>query len=182
MSAAEHVVIVDESNAILGTVPKADVHHGSTPLHRGFSLFVFNRKGEVLSQKRSRKKRIFPLVWTDSVSGHPQLNETNEEAAQRRAREELGMGLSAVEEITPYRYNVFHDGILENEICPILIGFTDSEPGEIDREEIAAVRWMSWDNFRKDMEANPSSYSPWCLEEARILEKHPRFREFRERA
>lgn len=178
---AEHVVLIDESNAVLGTMPKAEVHHESTPLHRGFSLFVFNYRGEVLSQQRSAKKKIFPLVWTDSVSGHPQLGETNEAAARRRVRQELGMELSFVEEIAPYRYEVFHDGVLENEICPILVGVTDRDVGTIDRNEIAAVRWVAWDGFRKDMEANQESYSPWCIDQARILEQHPRFRELVER-
>ena len=175
----EHVVLIDESNTVLGTMPKAEVHHESTPLHRGFSLFLFNRRGEVLSQQRSAKKKIFPLTWTDSASGHPQLSETNEDAARRRVRQELGMRLSFVEEVAPYRYEVSHDGILENEVCPILVGFTDGDVGEIDHDEIAAVRWMAWDDFRKDMEISPESYSPWCIEEARILDEQPRFLELR---
>lgn len=179
MSPTEHVVLVDELNAVLGTTPKAEVHHESTPLHRGFSLFMFNRRGEVLSQQRSAQKKIFPLVWTDSASGHPQLGETNEAAAKRRVRQELGMELASAEEVAPYRYEVLHNGILENEICPILVGFTDGDVGEINRDEIAAVRWTNWSNFRDDMEAHPACYSPWCLDAARMLDEHPRFEELR---
>lgn len=89
------------------------------------------------------------------------------------------MELFSVEEIAPYRYEVLHDGILENEICPILVGFTDGDAGDIDQGEIESVRWMGWDDFRKDMEANPRDYSLWCIEEARILDVHPRFRSIR---
>lgn len=173
----EHVVLVNESNAVLGTMPKAEVHHAATPLHRGFSLFMFNRKGEVLSQKRSAVKRIFPLVWTDSVSGHPQIHETNEEAAQRRVKEELDMELAAVEEIAAYRYKVFRDGILENEICPVLVGFTNDAESRFDTTEIADVRWMDWGTFLADMKAHPDQYSQWCIEEVDILKAHPRFYE-----
>ena len=37
----EAVVLVDEENRVLGTMPKVDVHQERTPLHRGFSCFVF---------------------------------------------------------------------------------------------------------------------------------------------
>lgn len=177
MNEQEHVVLVDESNAVLGTMPKADVHHASTPLHRGFSLFIFNRRGEVLSQRRGAEKKIFPLVWTDSVSGHPRLGETNEAAARRRTREELGMELSVVEEIAPYRYCISRDGILENEICPILVGFTNDSNPRLDPREAREARWLGWGAFLADMAAHPYQYSPWCLEEAHILDRHPRFRE-----
>ena len=172
---AEHVVLVNELNVVLGTMPKAEVHHRDTPLHRGFSLFMFNRKGEVLSQKRSAAKLIFPLVWTDSASGHPQVHEANEEAARRRVSEELGMELTSVEEVAPYRYKVFHEGILENEICPILVGFTRTAESQFDTAEIADVRWMEWGTFLKDMKAHPDQYSRWCIEGAEILKAHPRF-------
>ena len=39
----EHVVLVDESNKKLGLEDKYKVHTGETPLHRGFSLFIFNK-------------------------------------------------------------------------------------------------------------------------------------------
>jgi isopentenyl-diphosphate delta-isomerase len=60
----EHVVLVDESNAVLGTMPKAEVHGATTPLHRGFSLFLFNRERKLLLQQRSAKKKTWPLVWS----------------------------------------------------------------------------------------------------------------------
>ncbi len=53
----EHVVLVDESNTILGTTPKAEVHTMETPLHRGFSAFLFNEHDELLLQQRSSKKK-----------------------------------------------------------------------------------------------------------------------------
>ena len=40
----EHVVLVDEKNNPTGQADKYLVHSGDTPLHRGFSLFLFNQK------------------------------------------------------------------------------------------------------------------------------------------
>lgn len=175
----EHVVLVDESNAILGTMPKSEVHQEQTPLHRGFSLFLFNREGKLLLQQRSRKKRTWPRVWSNSCCGHPQLGESSVEAAARRLQQELGMKAYHLEEVSPYRYCFSRDGVMENEICPILVGFSDDEPA-INPDEVEAVRWIGWQPFLQEVANNPETYSLWCIEEARILDAHPRFRELRE--
>jgi len=39
------------------------------------------------------------------------------------------------------------------------------------------VRWREWNTFLEEIERDPSSYSEWCVEEARILQKTPRCKE-----
>lgn len=175
MSASEHVVLVDESNAILGTMPKAEVHRAITPLHRGFSLFLFNREGRLLLQQRSFQKKTWPGVWSNSCCGHPRLEETNVQAAHRRLSEELGIARVEIEEVAPYRYRYSRGGVMENEICPILIGFADEAP-TINPDEVAAVRWVAWEEFLREIARTPDAYSDWCREEAAILNAHSRFR------
>ncbi len=157
-------------------MPKAEVHHESTPLHRGFSLFLFNPRGQVLLQQRSSKKKTWPLVWSNSCCGHPELGETNVRAAERRLKDELGMRAEVLEEVAPYRYRYSRDGVMENEICPILVGFTREEPS-LNPVEVEAAAWLGWGAFLQDIATNPDKYSDWCIEEARILDEHPRFRE-----
>lgn len=40
----ELVVLVDEHNNEIGTMPKLAAHSANTPLHRAFSIFLFNDK------------------------------------------------------------------------------------------------------------------------------------------
>src|SRR5205823_3519011 len=88
----ELVILVDEQNNALGTTPKADVHGPTTPLHRGFSSFVFRSSDQhVLLQQRSAKKRTWPLMWSNSCCGHPGPGESNIGAAIRRLKYELGL-------------------------------------------------------------------------------------------
>ena len=172
----EEVVLVDESNRVLGTMPKSLVHGTTTPLHRGFSLFLFDHTGRLLLQQRSNKKKTWPLVWSNSVCGHPALNESNVDAAKRRLAYELGMSATHIEEISPYRYTFVRDGVMENEICPILAGFTNDEPRP-NTEEVGAVCWVAWSDFLAEINTTSGMYSEWCEEEARILAAHPRFME-----
>ncbi len=168
----ESVVLVDEDNNELGAAPKDTVHTTDTPLHRGFSLFLFNSKNELLLTKRSSKKKTFPGVWTNTVCGHPAPGESVVEAALRRLNQELGIRnqeVRGMKEIAPYRYR-FSDsnGIIENEICPILVAYSDADPKQ-DPEEIEGWRWIRWEEFLSEIKSNPQPYSPWCKEEAALI-------------
>jgi isopentenyl-diphosphate delta-isomerase len=173
----ELVVLVDEQNRVVGTMPKANVHGPTTPLHRAFSSFVFRSSDKhVLLQQRSAKKRTWPLVWSNSCCGHPGPGESNIDAARRRLKYELGLAPILLEEVAPYRYCVTKEGTMENEICPILIAIVDHEPVP-NPDEVQLVRWMEWDRFIQAIELNPKGYSEWCVEQARILENTPRCKE-----
>ncbi|MBI5465568.1 isopentenyl-diphosphate Delta-isomerase, partial [Candidatus Gottesmanbacteria bacterium] len=87
----ELVVLVDEENRQIGTADKDGIHTQSTPLHRGFSLFLFNSKNELLLTQRALNKQTFPGVWTNTVCGHPGPGESNVDAARRRLYKELGI-------------------------------------------------------------------------------------------
>lgn len=169
----EQVVLVDEKNNILGTMPKKEAHRRKTPLHRAFSAFIFNNKGELLLQKRSGHKKTWPEIWSNSCCGHPALGEKNAKAAKRRISEELGLKVKDIKEIAPYRYKFSKNGIMENEICPILAVFLKKVPENIkfDKKEVERVRWVKWENFLREIKENPKKYSPWCVEQAKILRR-----------
>lgn len=56
----ERCILVDENDKQVGEATKEHCHliakDGSIPLHRAFSVFLFNDKGELLIQKRSSNK------------------------------------------------------------------------------------------------------------------------------
>ncbi len=177
----EHVVLIDKNNKVLGTAPKLTTHNVNTPLHRGFSLFLFNRKREVLLQQRSHTKKTFPLVWSNSVCGHPMLNESNAQAAKRRLSYELGINdIEIFEVVSDYRYKVEMNGIWENEICPILVTFTDRKP-VINKDEVENIRWVNWNQFVQEVNKTSGKYSLWCEEETKLLSKNKKFLELYEK-
>ena len=171
----EYVVLVDKQNRVLATAPKLEAHSNNTPLHRGVSLFLFNKKGHLLLQKRSAKKKTWPLVWSNSCCGHPRLNESNVDAAKRRLQFELDISDADIFEIiSDFRYKVELDGIVENEICPILVGFSDQEP-RINKDEVKDIAWIQWNKFIENIKKNPDKYSEWCVLETEQLKTSPKF-------
>lgn len=175
MQNSDYVVLVDRQNNVLGTAPKLEAHNENTPLHRGFSLFLFNSKGKLLLQQRSKAKKTFPLIWSNSVCGHPMLNESNVNAAKRKLSEELGINdVEIFELISDYKYKVEMNGIWENEICPVLVCFTDEKP-KPNSDEVENIKWVNWQEFVNDIKNNPGKYSMWCEEETKLLEKNAEF-------
>ena len=168
----DYIVLVNSKNKSLGTMPKLKAHSKNTPLHRGFSLFLFNSKKELLLQQRSHKKKTWPLEWSNSVCGHPKLKESPIDAAKRRLSFELGINNAEIYmALADYRYKVEKDGIVENEICPVMIGFTNESP-KINPNEVEAIRWISWKKWLLEVKNNPGNYSPWCVEETKLLVKN----------
>src|SRR5260221_4426490 len=103
----DYVVLVDDRNEVTGTSEKLEMHNSNTLLHRGFSIFLFNKKGKLLLQHRSHKKKTWPLVWSNSCCGHPMMNENPENAAKRRLLYELGINNAEIFMILPeYKYRL----------------------------------------------------------------------------
>ncbi len=166
----EHVVLVTERNEIVGTMEKYAAHSGRTPLHRAFSLFLFNDNGELLLQQRAHSKKVWPGVWSNSCCGHPMLGEKTIDAVRRRVRQELGCDVGGILEASPYRYTFIRGGIMENEICPVHIGWIKGELS-LNPSEVAATEWIAWPEFMRRVTENPGQYSEWCAEEAHILDR-----------
>ena len=85
----EYFDIVDECDKVIGKASR-DKCHKDGLLHRGIYIIITNSKKEILLQKRSMKKDLYPGLWTTSVSGHVDCGESYEKAAHREMKEEIG--------------------------------------------------------------------------------------------
>ncbi len=181
MAEEELVLLVDEDNTPVGTCAKRDVHNADTPLHRGFSVFVFDSNGRMLIQQRALDKVTWPGIWSNACCGHPRPGETSEEAARRRLAEELALQPAMIYEVLPnYRYRAEFNGVVENEFCPVWVCWSVEQPRR-NPEEVADLRWILWDQFvseiRRPAPHKYSHFSPWCQEESRLLDQSLEFRE-----
>lgn len=166
----ELVVLLDDAGRNIGTAPKSEVHHDSTPLHLAFSCYLFDDAGRVLLTRRALDKRAFPGVWTNSFCGHPAPDESVPDAVVRRARDELGVEITELHCVLPeFRYHaVDSSGVVENEICPVfcarVAGPLDAAPAEI-----MDSAWVPWDQLRAVV-GLPWAISPWAIEQIPLLD------------
>jgi len=72
------VLVLDEADNVIGSASKKESHVFDATtntqrgiLHRAFSVFLFNERGELLLQQRAASKITFPNVWTNTCCSHP---------------------------------------------------------------------------------------------------------------
>jgi isopentenyl-diphosphate delta-isomerase len=85
-----HVILVDEKDNVLGTLPKLEAHAKGL-LHRAISVFLFDDEGNWIIQQRALNKYHSAGLWTNTCCSHPYYKETVIDAANRRLMEEMGV-------------------------------------------------------------------------------------------
>ena len=86
----ELLATVDRNDQPLNPIDRATIHRENL-LHRAVHIFILNRHGELLLQKRSYRKDKFPRRWDSSAAGHVNAGESYRDCAMRELKEELGI-------------------------------------------------------------------------------------------
>jgi isopentenyl-diphosphate delta-isomerase len=173
-SESESLIRVDGEDRDLGPITKAAAHDGKGVLHRAFSIFIFNGKGELLLQQRSAEKRLWPLYWSNTCCSHPRAGEDMPTATVRRLEQELGMK-AALKYLFKFEYQA-HFGAAgsEHELCSVYVGKSDATPRSHPME-IAGLKWLSVEAVTKELAADHEGrrYTPWFkMEWQRMLAEH----------
>ncbi|MEM7250365.1 MAG: NUDIX hydrolase YfcD [Pseudomonadota bacterium] len=86
----EQVSIVDQKNHVIGSAPRSQMRRDRL-LHRATFIFVFNEADEILVQKRTASKDLYPGYFDLAAGGVVVVGESYDESAQRELGEELGV-------------------------------------------------------------------------------------------
>ena len=97
------VILVDEKDNEIGIEEKIKVHREGK-LHRSFSIFIFNRKGELLIQKRAKSKYHSPGLWSNTCCSHPRPAKNLEDEVKKRLKEEMGIVKCSLKEVFNFIY------------------------------------------------------------------------------
>lgn len=155
----EMVILVNERDEKIGLMEKMEAHEKAI-LHRAFSVFIFNDKNELMLQQRAAHKYHSPLLWTNTCCSHQRDGESNIEAGKRRLMEEMGFECD-IKEVTSFIYKApFDNGLTEHELDHVMVGNYNEDP-VINRDEVAAFRWMKLTDVKDDIAKNPMSYTAW---------------------
>lgn len=159
------LILVNYDDQFISVVDKWTAHtnqylqqKGSLP-HRAFSIFFFNKKNQLLLQKRSAAKKTFPLCWTNTCCSHPNMiksvenNEIREEpirdSLHRALLRELGMQVPEqkfyfMEKILYKKEGPQGSEFGEYEVDYVYLGRLSSDVKyEPIAEEIAELAWVS---------------------------------------
>lgn len=175
----EMCILVDDMDRNLGEISKRECHrvnNGQIPLHRAFSVFLFNTQGEMLVQQRSSCKITYPNHYTNACCSHPlsEIDGEQEEraalgvrrAAQRRLHYELGIPMHQIRPenmhyLTRIHYKDLGDGVWgEHEIDYILILHKDVDLNP-NTNEVSDIKYIKHDNYQQNIKDLPGPLTPW---------------------
>lgn len=140
-------------------MPKMEAHRKAV-LHRAFSVFIMNSKGETMLQQRAAEKYHSPMLWTNTCCSHQRVGETNIEAGKRRLQEEMGFD-TELKELFNFIYKApFDNGLTEHELDHVMMGHYEEDP-KINTEEVASWKWMRPEAIKNDISQAPENYTAW---------------------
>lgn len=156
---SEQIILVDENDNEIGTMQKMEAHLKGI-LHRAFSVFIFNTKGELLLQQRALDKYHSGGKWTNTCCSHPRLGENTLDAANRRLQEEMGMHCDL-----KYGFNftyraLVNQSLYENEYDHVYYGISDDAP-VLNPDEVSDFRYTTMEALKADIDRNPDQYTEW---------------------
>ncbi len=138
-------VVTEEGNPT-GEILSRDEIHNKNLLHNEIAVFVINKEGLVLLQKRAATKKSNPLCWGSSCAGHVGVSESLEEATLRELKEELGMDVN-MDQLHILVYKKLRKGDKNSHIRTWYYVKTDFNISDfrIQKEELDEIRWFTID-------------------------------------
>jgi isopentenyl-diphosphate Delta-isomerase len=153
------VILVDEQDKAIGTMGKLEVHEKAI-LHRAFSIFIFNDKGEMLLQKRADNKYHSAGLWTNACCSHPRPGEDTLAAAQKRLDEEMGF-TTVLNKAFSFIYKApFDNGLTEHEYDHVFTGTYNGlvYPNPI---EVSEYCYLPVAAIKSSIQTKPGNFTEW---------------------
>jgi len=165
----DQVILVDAYDQQTGVMDKVEAHRGDGQRHRAISVFLFNEDGELLIQQRSQQKIVGAGQWANTCCGNVRPNETYQECALRRLREELGITEVTLRSLYKFEYHTkCNEEFSEFEIDTVFFG---EYVGEVspNPEEVSKTEWRETEQLLQEMaqdkknstDITKQKYAPW---------------------
>jgi isopentenyl-diphosphate delta-isomerase len=158
---SDELILVDEQDNPVGYASKLAAHQSGGALHRAFSVFIFNSRGEMLIQRRAAGKYHFGGLWTNACCSHPRRGQLTLDAAHQRLRDELGFDTD-LRELFSFTYRAVDpaSGLTEHEFDHVFAGNFDGTPAP-NAGEVDDWKWIAIGELLADVRAKPQAYTPW---------------------
>ena len=153
------VILVDEHDNEIGLAGKMQAHRSGL-LHRAFSIFIFNSKGEMLIHRRAFDKYHSAGLWTNACCSHPLPHEAILDAAIRRLNEEMGMSCNLEWKFSFVYFANLEHGLIEHELDHVFMGVTDDLPIP-NPDEVSEWRWTSMPMLEREIKSSPKRFTAW---------------------
>jgi len=171
--------VLNEWGEFTGKTATREECHKEGLWHRAVYAFIIDTRGNVLLQKRSANKKLWPNLWDITVGGHVDSGEFGRQALIREAKEELGLEIS--DDDIKYLLgstSINEQGNIVNKHfneCYLITKNVDISEIVLQKEEVEEVKFFSKDELLKRIDNNYEGLTdktgPWNFLKV-ILEKY----------
>ncbi len=150
--------VLNEKGIYTNRVETRKKCHKEGLYHKAVVVFIINSKGQVLLQRRSPNKRMWPNLWDVTAGGHVSSGEFGFQAIIRECKEELGIKLNKndLTFIGSTKSTNIQGDIINNHFNEIYIANKeiDETKLQLQEDEVAEVRWVDKDEIIKRIRDN----------------------------
>ncbi len=165
---AEYFDVVNEKDEVIGCAPRQTCHKLGL-MHRAVHIILLNSKGEILLQKRSMSKDLYPGWWIDAAAGHVDAGEDYDESAKREAKEELGIDVK-LEKLFKYKKKDVGKNHIDNETIILYIARSDG-PFKVPEDEVQFVQYFQPEQVLKMLKTE--KFTPGTVAAYEEISKRP---------
>ncbi len=153
------VILVDSEDNEIGVLDKMEAHL-TGQLHRAFSIFIFNSKGEMLIHQRALEKYHSGGLWTNACCSHPQPSTSIYQTLEERLDFEMGMKCELKFAFTFLYQAAVEPDLIEHELDHIYMGISDIPP-QPNPDEVVNWRYISIPELEESLRDQPTLFTPW---------------------
>lgn len=154
----EYLDVLNEKGEYTGKIETREKCHKEGLYHKAVAVFIINSKKQVLLQKRSKNKKLWPNMWDVTVGGHVQVGEFGFQTIIREVKEEIGIELDK-KDITFLGSSISHN-IKSDHINNHLNEYyivnkeIDETKLKLQNEEVSEVKWIGKEEIIEKIKDN----------------------------
>jgi isopentenyldiphosphate isomerase len=142
---------VDKKNKVIGSIKRGIAHNSPDKIYRTIYIIVKNDKNEILLQKRSSTKDLYPDCWDLSVGGHVNFGTSYLGTAIKELEEELN--IKCKNNDLKFLGEVLVKLPKSNEFFHVFqYNLKDSDKIKIETTELSQIKWMTIDEVKQSMQ------------------------------
>jgi isopentenyl-diphosphate delta-isomerase type 1 len=144
---------IDENGILTGETVTRDEAHAKGIWHRAAVVFLVNDKNQILMQRRSQSKKVWPGCWDLTAGGHLDTGELSEDCAIRETYEEIGVKIEP-QDIRYYggcRSNNTHGNIIDRHFNDFFVIHknVDLKNIKLQKSEVEEIKWVDFAEFKR---------------------------------
>lgn len=154
----EYFDVLNEKGKYTGKIETRAKCHKEGLWHKAVVVFIINKKGQVLLQKRSANKKMWPSMWDITAGGHVLSGEFGYQAILRECMEELGLKLNKndITYIGGIISTKIKGEIIDNHFNEFYIANKDIDETKLklQYEEVSDIKWFDKDKIINQIKDN----------------------------